>query len=95
VSETLLTARRSFRLGGNERAGWRERPRAVLGDPGARVLALAGQLDGSRFRRGRGITVAGTPQRGAVVTRARELVRFARELGYRVDELIRTIENVD
>src|SRR5438552_8008729 len=40
------------------------------------------------FQRGRGITVAGTPQRGAVVTRARELVRFARRNGYRPDELI-------
>src|SRR4030095_16622690 len=30
------------------------------------------------FRRGRGITVAGTPERGAVVQRARELVEFAR-----------------
>lgn len=46
------------------------------------------------FRRGRGITVAGTPDRGAVVEGATELVRFARERGYRVDELIRIIENV-
>jgi hypothetical protein len=30
------------------------------------------------FRRGRGITVSGTPERGAVVVRARELVEFAR-----------------
>src|SRR5579862_9398294 len=34
------------------------------------------------FRRGRGITVAGTPQRGAVLTQARNLVRFARQHGY-------------
>jgi GntR family transcriptional regulator len=46
------------------------------------------------FRRGRGITVAGTPERGAVVARARELVRFAREQGYRVDELIEIVESV-
>jgi len=46
------------------------------------------------FRRGRGITVAGTPERGAVVVRARELVRFAREQGYRVDELIEIVESV-
>jgi len=46
------------------------------------------------FRRGRGITVAGTPQRGAVVAHARELVRLARRHGYRVDELVEIIEDV-
>jgi GntR family transcriptional regulator len=46
------------------------------------------------FRRGRGIHVAGTPERGAVVARARELVGFAREQGYRVDELVQIIESV-
>src|ERR1051326_5910877 len=46
------------------------------------------------FRRGRGITVAGTPERGAVVQRARELVAFARKHGYRVDELVEIIEDV-
>lgn len=45
------------------------------------------------FRRGRGITVTGTPQHGAVVARAQELVRFARRHGYRVDELVRIIED--
>ena len=56
-----------------------------------RILRDEGLLD---FRRGRGITVAGTPERGAVVAHARELVRFARSHGYRVDELIQIIENV-
>jgi GntR family transcriptional regulator len=46
------------------------------------------------FRRGRGITVAGTPERGAVVQRARELVEFARSQGYRTDELVEIIEAV-
>ena len=46
------------------------------------------------FRRGRGITVAGTPERGAVIQRARELVDFARHHGYRADELIEIIEDV-
>jgi GntR family transcriptional regulator len=46
------------------------------------------------FRRGRGISVAGTPERGAVVQRARELVEFARSQGYRVDELVAIIEDV-
>jgi GntR family transcriptional regulator len=46
------------------------------------------------FRRGRGITVAGTPQRGAVVAQAKELVRFARSHGYRLEELVDIIESV-
>ncbi len=56
-----------------------------------RILRDEGLVD---FRRGRGVTVAGTPQQSAVVDRAGELVRFARERGYRIDELIRIIENV-
>jgi GntR family transcriptional regulator len=56
-----------------------------------RLLRDEGLLE---FRRGRGITVAGTPERGAVVARARELVRFARQNGYRLDELVQIIENV-
>jgi GntR family transcriptional regulator len=57
-----------------------------------RVLRDEGLLE---FRRGRGITVAGTPPQGAVVARARELVRFARRQGYRLDELVEIIESVE
>jgi GntR family transcriptional regulator len=46
------------------------------------------------FRRGRGVTVAGTPERGALVARARDLVQYARAQGYRVDELVRIIQDV-
>jgi GntR family transcriptional regulator len=46
------------------------------------------------FRRGRGITVAGTPERGAVVAQAKELVRLARRHGYRRDELVEIIESL-
>jgi GntR family transcriptional regulator len=46
------------------------------------------------FRRGRGVTVTGTPEQGAVAARARELVIYARQQGYRVDELVRIIETV-
>src|SRR5438105_10462268 len=53
-----------------------------------RLLRDEGLLE---FRRGRGITVAGTRERGAVVARAKELVRFAGAHGYRRDELIRII----
>jgi GntR family transcriptional regulator len=56
-----------------------------------RLLRDEGLLE---FRRGRGISVAGTPERGAVVQRARELVSFARSNGYRIDELVRIIEDV-
>src|SRR4029079_12275270 len=56
-----------------------------------RLLRNEGLLE---FRRGRGISVAGTPERGAVVQRARELVDFARSQGYRVDELVEIIEDV-
>ena len=56
-----------------------------------RLLRDEGLLE---FRRGRGISVAGTPERGAVVQRAKELVDFARRNGYRVDELVKIIEDV-
>lgn len=56
-----------------------------------RQLRDEGLLD---FRRGRGVTVAGTPEKGAVVQSAKELVRFARQQGYRLDELVRIIEDV-
>jgi GntR family transcriptional regulator len=56
-----------------------------------RLLRDEGLLE---FRRGRGITVAGSPERGAVVARAKDLVRFARQQGYRTDELIRIIESL-
>jgi len=46
------------------------------------------------FRRGRGITVTGTPERGAVVMKARELVELGRKYGYRLDELVAIIEDV-
>jgi DNA-binding GntR family transcriptional regulator len=46
------------------------------------------------FRRGRGITVAGTPEQGAVIARARELLSFARQHGYQPDELIRLIDDL-
>ena len=56
-----------------------------------RLLRDEGLLE---FRRGRGISVAGTPERGAVVQKAKELVDLARHHGYRLDELIEIIEDV-
>ena len=55
------------------------------------ILREEGLLD---FERGRGITVAGTPQLGAVVKRIRDLVDFCRSEGYRRDEVIAMIESL-
>ena len=68
---------------------------AVLGVNSNTVLRALRILRGEgllEFRRGRGVTVAGTPERGAVLERARELLQFAREHGYRAEELARMIE---
>ena len=54
------------------------------------ILRDEGLLD---FQRGRGITVAGTPQQG-VVKRVRELIEFCRIQGYRRDEIIQMIESL-
>ena len=56
-----------------------------------RLLRDEGLLE---FRRGRGVSVTGSPERGAVVQRARDLVDFARQQGYRTDELIAIIESI-
>jgi GntR family transcriptional regulator len=56
-----------------------------------RLLRDEGLLE---FRRGRGITVTGTPERTALLTGARELLALARQSGYRRDELIRIIETL-
>jgi GntR family transcriptional regulator len=56
-----------------------------------RVLRDEGLLE---FRRGHGIRIAGTPQRSAVIARARELVRFARQQGYQREELVSIIEAI-
>ena len=70
---------------------------AVLGVNTNTVLRALRMLRDERlleFRRGRGISVAGTPERGAVIARAKELVEFARLQGYRRDELVEIIEEL-
>jgi GntR family transcriptional regulator len=70
---------------------------AVLGVNTNTVLRALRELRDEgllEFRRGRGISVTGTPERGAVVQQARDLVEFARRQGYRTDELIAIIEDV-
>lgn len=56
-----------------------------------RALRDEGLLE---FRRGRGIRVSGTPQQGAVISRARELIAFARKQGYGPDELAAMIQDL-
>lgn len=56
-----------------------------------RVLRDEGLLD---FRRGRGVTVAGSAEAGAVTAKTRELLAFARSQGYRPEELIKLIERL-
>jgi GntR family transcriptional regulator len=46
------------------------------------------------IRRGRGITVAGTPQHGAVLARGRDLLEFARHHGFGREEVIQIIESL-
>lgn len=56
-----------------------------------RLLRDEGLLD---FRRGRGVRVSGTLERGAVLDRARELIELARHHGYRREELIELIQGL-
>src|SRR5438309_11994970 len=70
---------------------------AVLGVNTNTVLRALRQLRDEgllEFRRGRGITVASSPERAAIAAHAKELVRLARRHGYRLDELIEIIESV-
>jgi GntR family transcriptional regulator len=56
-----------------------------------RMLRDEGLLE---FRRGRGITVVGTPELSEVLAEAKKLLRLAREHGYRRDELIDLIQTL-
>jgi GntR family transcriptional regulator len=56
-----------------------------------RLLRDEGLLE---FRRGHGIHVAGTPERGAVIAKAIELVQLGRQNGYNRAELLEIIEHL-
>ena len=56
-----------------------------------RVLRDEGLLE---VGRGRAITVAGTPERGAVVAKMKEILEFGRRNGYRREELIAILESL-
>jgi GntR family transcriptional regulator len=46
------------------------------------------------FGRGNGITVSGTPEKGAVLLRIRELLAFARSQGYQRDAVVAMIDSL-
>jgi len=50
-----------------------------------RLLRDEGLLE---FKRGRGVTVAGSPERGAVIERTKLLLEFARFNGYRKEDVL-------
>lgn len=56
-----------------------------------RMLRTEGLLE---FRRGRGVTVVGTAERGLIVAKTKELLRLAREHGYERSELIAILESI-
>jgi GntR family transcriptional regulator len=56
-----------------------------------RLLRDEGLLE---FGRGRGVTVAGTPDRSAVIDKALELIALGRRHGYRREELARIVESL-
>jgi GntR family transcriptional regulator len=56
-----------------------------------RTLRDEGLLE---FRRGRGITVSGTPDRTAVLSQAKALLAVARKHGYARDELIDLLQSL-
>lgn len=59
-----------------------------------RALHLLREEGLLEFRRGRGITVIGTPQRGAVLARTRDLIEFGRRHGFGREEIIELIETL-
>jgi GntR family transcriptional regulator len=46
------------------------------------------------FRRGHGVRVAGSPERGALLAQATELLQLARHNGYRREELVEIIRTL-
>jgi len=56
-----------------------------------RTLRDEGLLE---FRRGRGVTVSGTPEQSTIIERARDLVQLARHHGLATDELVALIQSL-
>jgi len=56
-----------------------------------RLLRDEGLLE---FRRGHGVRVTGTPEQGAVIASATQLLEFARHHGYRREDLLQIISSL-
>ncbi len=56
-----------------------------------RILRDEGLLE---LGRGRAIIVTGTPERGALVAKMKELIKLGRQCGYRRDELVAMLESL-
>jgi len=56
-----------------------------------RVLRDEGLIE---LGRGRAIMVAGTPERGVLVSKMKELIKLGRQSGYRRDELLAMLESL-
>ena len=70
---------------------------AVLGvntDTVLRALRILRDEALLEFRRGRGVTVAGSLHDGAVVEKVRELLDFARFHGYRSEDVVKIVESL-
>ena len=70
---------------------------AVMGVNANTVLRALRELRDEgllEFRRGMGIRVAGSPERGLVLSKTRELIRVARRNGYDTDELVGLIRSL-
>ena len=70
---------------------------AVLGVNTNTVLRALRQLRDEgllEFRRGRGITITGTPEQSALIERVKDLLHYARTQGYKPDELIDLIQQL-
>src|ERR1700688_3159229 len=59
-----------------------------------RALRMLRDENVLEFRRGRGVTVAGQPERGIVSAQARELLKLAKRFGFAREELVSIIENL-
>src|SRR5215510_9362912 len=59
-----------------------------------RALHLLREEGLLEFRRGRGITVAGTLEHGSVLTQVRQLLAFARQQGYDRTDVIQMITDL-
>jgi GntR family transcriptional regulator len=56
-----------------------------------RILRTEGLLE---FRRGRGITVTGTPQQSLIISKAAELLQLGRDHGYERSELVEILRTI-